>query len=241
MASYITAKNQEMLWKTIQKNPLFGQILTPEQQPIWFREIIGNFYNENVSIIIDTKSLLDVNKNTLKYMVHDLKKRITNVNRSQQQFKNPLDQPINDRIQPQSSSYQSEYDALQNNYNSMHQRKVPKEPNFKENIDDDKITNMDELIQQQLKERELDSIPKPPVQPNNETTSFVETKSQLDKPKSNIQMQIKDITIEELKIQIDSLMQRTSLLEKELTEVRSQLVSDSSNSQIIIHQMNDSV
>jgi len=47
MSSYITASNQEMLWRTIQKNSLFDQTLTQEQQPIWFREIIGNIYSEN--------------------------------------------------------------------------------------------------------------------------------------------------------------------------------------------------
>ena len=37
MSSYITASNQEMLWRTIKKNALFDQVLTQEQQPIWFR------------------------------------------------------------------------------------------------------------------------------------------------------------------------------------------------------------
>ena len=42
----LPASNQEMLWRTIKKNSLFDQVLTQEQQPIWFREIIGNFYGE---------------------------------------------------------------------------------------------------------------------------------------------------------------------------------------------------
>jgi len=48
MSFFITASNQEMLWRTIQKNSLFDSTLTTEQQPIWFREIIGNIYSENI-------------------------------------------------------------------------------------------------------------------------------------------------------------------------------------------------
>ena len=155
MSSFVSPKNQEMLWKTIQKNTLFGEVLTQEQQPLWFREIIGNFYTDNKKNL-SAVELLELNKNTLRYMVHNLKEKNKNIDGNR--FNNPINEPINDRVEPKSVSYQNEFEKLQNDYNLTNKRIVPQEPKFSEDIDDEKISNMDELIQQQLKERELDVI-----------------------------------------------------------------------------------
>src|SRR6056300_580378 len=106
-----------MLCKTIQKNPLFGQVLTPEHQPLWFREIIGNFYRDNKKELSNVE-LLELNKNTLRYMVHNLKEKLGKQNGNV--FPNPINEPINDRIEPIASSYQNEFEKLQNDYNTMH-------------------------------------------------------------------------------------------------------------------------
>lgn len=225
MASYISPENQEMLWRTIQKNALFGQVLTPEQQPIWFREIIGNFYGENSNKTLQNHELLTLNKNTLRFMVHNLKEK------TKTGTPPVIGEPIDDRLQPQSASYKDNYDRLQNDYNSMHKRKVPKEPDFKEPNDDEKIKNMDELIQQQLKERELE-IPKPPVQLITETINPVSETT-------NVTMKIEETSTDdvgELKRQIETLIHRTDVLERELKEVKIKL---SSGEPPIIHQIGD--
>lgn len=214
MSSYITASNQEMLWRTIQKNPLFGQALTQEQQPLWFREIIGNFYTDNVNKNISNVELLELNKSTLRFMVHNLKQLITRVSN--------LNKPINDRLEPQSVSYQGNYEKLQNDYNDIHKRVIPREPDFKEQMNDDKIQNMDELIQQQLRERKLD-IPKPPIEltsrsviNSNKTTEFNTT-------------QTENSDIDGLKRQINTLMNRVDGLERETNDMKSQLLKIQSN------------
>ena len=149
MFSFVSPKNQEMLWKTIQKNSLFSAVLTQEQQPLWFREIIGNFYTDNKKSLSDVE-LLELNKNTLRYMVHNLKEQ--NEKGSGNVFNNPINEPINDRVEPKSVSYQNEFEKLQNDYNLTNKRVIPQEPKFSEDVDDEKISNMDELIQQQLKD-----------------------------------------------------------------------------------------
>lgn len=224
MSSYITASNQEMLWRTIQKNALFSQTLTQEQQPIWFREIIGNFYSENVNKNLSNSELLELNKSTLRFMIHNLKGRVTR--------EPTLNEPINDRLEPQSVSYQSNYDTLQNNYNDMHKRIIPEEPDFKERMDDDKIQNMDELIQQQLRERKLD-IPKPPIELMSKSVNpIIESNETMEVKNTSVQTENGDVY--ELKRQLEALINRVNVMERETNEMKSQLTKST-----IIHQPND--
>ena len=221
MSSYINASNQEMLWRTIKKNALFDQALTQEQQPIWFREIIGNFYSENANKNPSKNELLELNKSTLRFMIHNLKERIV---------REPvLNEPINDRLEPQSISYQRNFDSLQNDYNNMLKRNIPKEPNFKEPLDDEKIHNMDELLQQQLKDRELE-MPKPPVLMDSKSVNQVLTQTEI----KDMSVQTENIDVDELKNQIESLLHRTDALEREINVMRTQLTKPT-----IIHQSNN--
>ena len=154
-------------------------------------------------------------------MIHNLKGRVK---------REPvLNEPINDRLEPQSVSYQSNYDTLQNNYNDMHKRSVPEEPDFKERMDDEKILNMDELIQQQLRERKLD-IPKPPVELMSKSVNPV--------IKSNEMIEVKDMSVQtensdvnELKRQLETLIRRVNVMERETNDMKSQLTTPK-----IIHQ-----
>lgn len=221
MSSYITASNQEMLWRTIKKNSLFDQVLTQEQQPIWFREIIGNFYSENANKNPSNKELLELNKSTLRFMIHKLKERIV---------REPvLNEPINDRLEPKSISYQSNYDSLQNDYNNMHKRNIPQEPDFKEPLDNEKIQNMEELLQQQLKDRALE-MPKPPIQSASKSVNPVLVQTEI----KDMSVQTENIDEDELKNQIETLLHRTDALEREINVMRTQLTKPT-----IIHQSNN--
>lgn len=221
MSSYITASNQEMLWRTIKKNSLFDQVLTQEQQPIWFREIIGNFYSENANKNPSNKELLELNKSTLRFMIHKLKERIV---------REPvLNEPINDRLEPKSISYQSNYDSLQNDYNNMHKRNIPQEPDFKEPLDNEKIQNMEELLQQQLKDRALE-MPKPPIQSASKSVNPVLAQTEI----KDMSVQTENIDEDELKNQIETLLHRTDALEREINVMRTQLTKPT-----IIHQSNN--
>jgi hypothetical protein len=239
MSSFIAASNQEMLWRTIQKNSLFGQTLTQEQQPIWFREIIGNFYSETTNKNLTNNLLLELNKNTLRYMVHNLKQYASQSSQTSQTSQTShasMEEPINDRLQPQSSSYQGDYDKLQSNYNNMHQRIVPKEPDFKEKFDNEKITNMDELLQQQLKDRELETqippIQTPPIQTNSNSLKTVQNKSESTNVKFAINESSTQTTnndIGELKNLFQTLLRKMDDLEREMNVMRSQLIHKPNN------------
>ena len=229
MASYISPKNQEMLWNTIQKNPLFNQI-AQEQQPIWFRDIIGNFYSENGKRSLDKTQLLELNKSTIRLMIHNLKQMTGGSLQPDEASNNPFGEPIQDRIQPRSDSYKGEYANLQNEYNTMYQRTPPTEPEFKEPVDDGAIKNMDELIQQQIEERKFETIqmPKPPVQ--------LESVSPTIKSPT-IKMSISEVDeIAELKKQIELLVNRTETLENDIITIKSQMTSVDVSGQMI-HQM----
>ena len=129
----------------------------------------------------------------------------------------------------------------------MHKRVVPREPNFKEEINDEKISNMDELIQQQLKERELDVIPKPQLQPNKtisdgsgEPTNIIGINVKESSYINNKDV-ISNTEINDLKRQIGELILKTDVLEKELNLLKSQPLIDKSSvdisgSKMVIHQ-----
>lgn len=224
MSSYISPKNQEMLWNTIQKNPLFNQ-LAHEQQPIWFRDIIGNFYSENNNKKLDKTQLLELNKSTIRLMIHNLKQMTGGSLQPNEALNNPFGEPIQDRIQPRSDSYKGEYANLQNEYNTMYQRTQPPEPEFKEKADDGAIKNMDELIKQQIEERKLETIqmPKPPVQ--------------LESVSPTIQMAVGEVDeIADLKKQIEILINRTETLESDIRTIKSQMTSVDVSGQMI-HQL----
>ena len=108
----------------------------------------------------------------------------------------------------------------------MHKRNVPQEPNFKEQIDDEKIQNMDELIQQQLKERELE-MPKPPIELMSKSVNPVHTQVEI----KDMSVQTENIDVDELKNQIETLLHRTDALEREMNVMRTKLTKPT-----IIHQ-----
>jgi hypothetical protein len=255
MSSFIAAQNQEMLWRTIQKNPLFGKTLSQEQQPIWFREIIGNFYSGTTNKNLNSNELLELNKNVIRYMVHNL-----NEHTSQSTF----NEPINDRLQPQSLSYQGDYDKLQSNYNNMHQRDVPQEPNFKEQIDDEKITNMDELLQQQLKDRELETQTPSIRTLSNSNNNAVQSQSQSQSQSQNTNVKLENSEnytktanndigeiknmfenytksanndIGEIKNMFETLLRRMDDFERKINVAQSQRIHQQNNDEILTLQM----
>ena len=167
------------------------------------------------------KELLELNKSTLRFMIHKLKGRIV---------REPvLNEPINDRLEPQSISYQSNYDSLQNDYNNMHKRNIPQEPDFKEPLDNEKIQNMEELLQQQLKDRALE-MPKPPIQSASKSANPVLAQAEI----KDMSVQTENIDEDELKNQIETLLHRTDALEREINVMRTQLTKPT-----IIHQSNN--
>jgi hypothetical protein len=63
-------------------------------------------------------------------------------------------------------SYTRQFVDRQQDYDKMIKKELPPEPNFKEPLGDGVIENMDELLKQQMKQRELDVHTPLPIENN---------------------------------------------------------------------------
>lgn len=150
MALYIHPENQTLLWNTIQKNPKFHQITINKQE--WFSGIIKSFY-ENIQYLppLTPQDLLQINRQTISYMMEQINTLL-------------VDRPKF----TESKKVVSDFNTRQQEYESALKPKLPPIADFSEKINDDAIQNMDELLQQQIRQRDYDvekakeQLPPPP-------------------------------------------------------------------------------
>jgi hypothetical protein len=151
MSLYIHPENQTLLWNTLQKNPKFHNITINKQE--WFSNIIKAFY-ENIQYLppLTPQDLLQINRQTITYMMEEI---------------NTL---LNDRPKfTESKKVVSDFNMRQQEYEASLKPKVPPIADFSEKINDDAIQNMDELLQQQIRQRDYDveqakeRLPPPPT------------------------------------------------------------------------------
>jgi hypothetical protein len=150
MSLYIHPENQTLLWNTLQKNPKFHNLTINKQE--WFSNIIKAFY-ENIQYLppLTSQDLLQINRQTITYMMEEI---------------NTL---LNDRPKfTESKKVVSDFNMRQQEYEASLKPKVPPIADFSEKINDDAIQNMDELLQQQIRQRDYDveqakeRLPPPP-------------------------------------------------------------------------------
>lgn len=179
---YITVENQTLLWKTIQRSPQFANNTITINREQWFSSIIQQFYEKIKSPKMSIAELKALNQQTIAYMISDLK-RIESLYISPLQnvvppILPPLVQPNTSIAQityetPQTrmSTYTDQFNARQQEYANMGNPTAPPIANFSEKVEDETITNMDELLQQQIKQREYDvAMVKPPPPPAMDVT-----------------------------------------------------------------------
>ena len=68
---FISSKNQTLLWKTINQSVLFNK-LSPVQQAVWFKNIIGYIYYERKTLFFDTDELVTLNKKAICFILNEL-------------------------------------------------------------------------------------------------------------------------------------------------------------------------
>lgn len=150
MSLYIHPENQTLLWNTLHKNPKFQHLTINRQE--WFSGIIKAFY-EKIQYLppLTTQDLMQINRQTISYMMEEI---------------NAL---MNDRPKfTESKKVVSDFTTRQQEYESALKPKLPPIADFSEKISDDVIQNMDELIQQQIRQRDYDiekakeRLPPPP-------------------------------------------------------------------------------
>ena len=138
--AYIHPDNQTLLWNTIQKAPNFEKL--GENKSQWFKAIIRDFYENDGKNINNQADLQTINKSTIAYMVHSLKQLNTAL---------PSTTGMNERI----SHYTEQFNDRQKEYERMNAKPLPPQiDQINEKIADEAITNMEELIRQQLNQRE---------------------------------------------------------------------------------------
>jgi hypothetical protein len=173
MTLFVHRENQEILWQNITQTDAFQRTFSqrpPYESNEWFKNIIQMFYQESARQRIETKpALLEFNRQVLRYMLQDLSQRI-----AVQKPSNPLlnDRMITHNLQPSTMESKEEMHARefaqrQREYDALLKRPEPPAPQFGDTVKDEVITNMDELIQQQLRMREqmVASMPQQQQQP----------------------------------------------------------------------------
>ena len=160
MNLYINPDNQKLLWNIISHNQYitnFFYMLSPSNKEKWFKHIIEKIYFDNQNKILNYESLKDLNKQTLSYMLQDIKER-NNLKPSptvEQTNYNEINTPPIVK-ESKSDVYQEQYDQRQQTYQDMVKREVPKQIDFSTKVEDGVIQNMDDLIKKHQEERQLD-------------------------------------------------------------------------------------
>jgi len=154
---FIHPENQKILWKKINRTVVFQECpVSLEEKQHWFKQIIQLFFNEYKYIPIDLKEL---NRKTILHMINDL----TQQNRM---YKSNSFQSINETFTPMNMYEGSKKSIEKENTSGFEERKkeyefmmkpsIPDKINFTEKVEDDVITNMDELVRKHKEQREAD-------------------------------------------------------------------------------------
>lgn len=150
-SQFTNNKNKELLWNLLLNNGAFNN-LTEQQLPIIqndFQNLILSLYNENSNL-----NLIEQNKLFVQQMVQK-------INSQKQQMK--IYEPVKEIYTSQDirnkklDEFNNNVEKAQNEFNSVITLKTPEEINFSDSKDLDKpISNMDELIEKTISERNLD-------------------------------------------------------------------------------------
>jgi hypothetical protein len=159
MALFIQPDNQNLLWEMIHKIAILHSIF-PEGSPIqeknvWFKQHIEKKYGQ-LPPNLSRNDLAKVNREVLSDIVDDLKKRANISATIPSPNMNLSDNTRGTFSRLQNSVKKPDYETTALQYNSLFEVPKPKVIDFTEKIDDEIITNMDELIENHRKMREQD-------------------------------------------------------------------------------------
>lgn len=191
MSQIIKNENQSLLWNIIQQTNQFKNSYICENNKIQlFKDVMKIFYEKikTKNLKLSKQDLENYNKQMIQTYLQELQKcdnfifETPNIQiKTSEPTKhvsfqipenNNLIQPMSFRpIQPinNKESPMEAYSQRQNEYETMTKRELPLEPNFKEKIEDTAIENMEELLQAQIRQRELDLQQMNPIN----STSFI--------------------------------------------------------------------
>jgi len=173
---FIQKNNQELLWNTMNQTPQFSVISYKEDL---FRNAIQTIYNKYEKYPHYNMTLTQLNRETISFIVSIIrnggKTQHSIVESRLETEKNTQHNKFITKEEEQIAKQDAFSRALgerQQEYERMSQKPALPDVNFKEDIEDSPIENMDSLIQKHLKEREeelhkyTNSIQGSPIQPN---------------------------------------------------------------------------
>ena len=76
MSLFIHPENQRVLWTTINKANGFQEKRDADQ---WFKQVIAHFYSHNSHRVLGRDDLLKLNKETIEYMIQQLRTAMPSV------------------------------------------------------------------------------------------------------------------------------------------------------------------
>ena len=216
MTSFIDVKNQTLLWNTIQKHPFTLQIFPPgsEQYKInWFKNNISIIYDKIINNEFSQLSLIDLNKESLKIMIDDLRQNITVTNsrlNSQSHISNNIQPSLFEQysqlesdksfsresiLQNKTTAFERDLINKQKEHDLFNTKPTPPTVKFDE-VNDSVIKNMQELIEEQKRERERDLqviTGSYNTNPNPNTNTNIKPILNIERDNPNIQIDILEI------------------------------------------------
>jgi hypothetical protein len=222
MSLIIIKQNQDLLWNVIHKNNEFNNYFNNIQDVnykfTWFKNIISTFYNKYSQYQLDNNSLKQINREIITYMLNDIK------NNNQVNSNNNSVLPTNQISTPPIVSsnrqeiYSQQFEQRQIEYEKMNKREIPKEVSFKEDIEEQPISNINELIKQQQEQRNIELYNHPiPSTEISKTNDKKENDNNMDEIIKKMQNDIKLLQEEVEKLK-NPVIQEEQII-TEITEV----------------------
>jgi hypothetical protein len=168
---FLHTENQQLLWQTLQKSPYlveFSQKFAGHREE-WFRGVIEQFYTQWISqnnpLPSNARELLEINKLALQTMVTDLKRLLGYHSSSHSQRTQPPAEPNTYDIRPydvaaerknREDTFSSNFNKYQSEYNRLLERPDLPMKALPTQSGGEKIKNMEELVKEQARLRDMD-------------------------------------------------------------------------------------
>ena len=162
MTLFISNKNQELLWKVINKNEKVHE-MDIEFKTEWFKQNIEIFFDMYKDKKIKKKDVQKINKEFMNKIATDIKYIISWEEKKKDEIKKIKEQEesninflesVDDRMIPKSETLNNEYENRQLEYNDLLNNKPPDQIDFSEKFEEEKITDIEELMEKERMQRQ---------------------------------------------------------------------------------------
>jgi hypothetical protein len=177
MSLLVHPENQQLIWDITNNNQFvvqFFQSNTHIKKEQWFRAVMEHFYNTYKGKQIDKNELNQLNKEVITYMIQSLQNMAPRKLEPEPKPEPALPTYTNIPTPPipennREEQYRQQFMQKQQEYKTLLDKSKPAALDFREKDKDVAISNMEELIQKQMQERNaymnLHPLPSQSVQP----------------------------------------------------------------------------